>query len=66
MNDASSGWICGADWTMPSSTIATCLWNCSDASCVHLVLPEPVRSIFTVHPLPETNSALAELTTPCR
>ncbi len=30
------GWICGADCTMPSSTIATCLWNCCCAERVPL------------------------------
>ena len=38
---------------MPSSTIATCFWNCC---CAELrptcVLPESVRSIFTVQPWP--------------
>ncbi len=47
---ASLGWMVGADCTRPSSTIATCLWNCCWASASHLLLPEPVRSIFTVQP----------------
>ena len=59
VNDASLGWIVGADCTRPSSTIATCLWNCCCASASHLPLPESVRSIFTVQPWPDTNSALA-------
>ena len=48
---------------MLSSMIATCLWNCCCASWSHFVLPELVRSIFTVQPWLEMNSAFAELTT---
>ena len=55
-----SGWMFGADCTMPSSTIATCLWNCCWARASHWPLPLPVRFMLTTQPDPETNSAFAD------
>ena len=67
VNAASLGWIAGADCTTPSSTIATCLWNCGCASASHFALPD-VGEVHLDGPAlrPDWNSALAVSTSPCR
>jgi hypothetical protein len=42
-------WICGADWTTPSRTIATCLPVVSSVRRVNLAWPLLVKSTLTVH-----------------
>ena len=37
------GWIRGADWMTPSSSMASSWWKLARATASHLGLPEPVK-----------------------